>query len=152
MTTIRIPTSLFHVFTTYEKGKKQKMIINLVGSKIPVKRSSFEIKYFCQEKQLVTSIIKCQSNIFSEIYNVRPDIIINECGILNCEEIVKMHYKNTIYSFNIYKNYTFYIDSELCESDKNTKNMIRKCKHLDNIYHLDTSMIDKRNMINMYLY
>jgi len=147
-----MPTNLFHIFTTSRRVNRQKIIINLIGSKIPIDRSSSEIKYFCQEKQLITSVIKNQIYIVNEIYNVMPDIIIHECGILDCEEIAKMHYKNTIYSFNIYKNYTFYVDSELCELGKSTKNMIRKCKHLDDVYHLDIHMIDKRNMINMYLY
>jgi hypothetical protein len=129
----------------------KKIIINLIGSNNNVSKSAYEIKYFSEVQSLHTVIIDDNINIFTEIYNYNPNIIINKCRMLKCKEIQAMNYVNKASSLNTYKNYTFLVETAICEIDKEEKRQLRKCEHIDDIYNLDLSISDKKNMIYMYL-
>ena len=131
----------------------KKLIFSLVGSNIPVNQSVKEIKYFCEEKSLHTIITDDSNSIFTEINNYNPNVILHKSGILNCKEMENLLFLHSLSSIYTYQNYVFFIESNKdCNIDKYLKKQIKMCHHVDDVYPLDSSTIDKRNIINMYLY
>ena len=145
-------SKMLNTLNCISRTSSKNIIINLIGSKTPVEKSAHEIKRFTEEKGLHVIIIDDAINVFTEIYNYNPNVIINKCGILNCRELYMVNYMNAASSLNTYTNYNFLIHSNICNMSKEEKNNIRRCEYLDDVYNLDLHVIDKKNMVNMYLY
>lgn len=130
----------------------KKIIINLIGSANITNKCAEDIQYFANDYALQS--IVTENNLYSlsrVLYYNSPNIIINPCGIISCDEISNLNYKMFIGSLSTYSSYNFLVESHMCDIDKEIKTNLVKCRHIHELYDLDTHNFYKKKLLDRYL-
>ena len=129
----------------------KKLIINLIGSNNIMNKCAQNIQYFAYDYGLHAVI--SENNLYSlsrNIYYNSPNVIINPCGIITCDEIDEVKYKIYISSLNTYSCCNFLVKSNTCDVPDNIKDELMECKNIDEIYDLENNDFYKKKILERY--
>lgn len=128
----------------------KSLIINLIGCKKNVSIASDEIRSFIFEKRFGVKVFE-NKNILNELNNARKlnrDVYINNCEILTCDEIKRLHY---FINYNYSNLYSYGLLINKNDFNKITIPLIN-CPYINNIYNIDNNISKKNSIINEILY
>lgn len=129
----------------------KRLVINLIGSTIPVSQAAIEIQLFANNKHLNNSIINNNKiSIINEFFI--SNIIINKCNFMKCHDISNLNHFIDISSLYSYKSYSLIVktNSKYDNEFINKYNLLN-CKHISDIYNIQDPNYNKKNMIYYYL-
>ena len=128
----------------------KSLIINLIGCKKDISIASDEIRSFIFERGLGIKVFE-NKNIANELNiakKLNRDVYINNCEILTCDEIKRLHYFIN-YNYSNLHSYGLLIN----KNDFNKRIIpLTNCPYINNIYNIDNNISKKNVIMNEILY